>query len=151
MQEHACSIPFDSVLMDSQQSIGGGGRLKRKQSGNKTKTLPCPHCQRLFARLVCRTHLVLPRSSLLTGSRPTGTSSETYSYPHQRETFRLRDLQQVLCPQRPACPSRETRPSRRRGAAYHKKVTQTSSVECEQCCQSGSDRATRAPNPLHVL
>jgi hypothetical protein len=28
------------------------GRVKRKQSGNKTKTLPCPHCQRLFARLV---------------------------------------------------------------------------------------------------
>ena len=27
------------------------GRVKRKQSGNKTKTLPCPHCQRLFARL----------------------------------------------------------------------------------------------------
>ncbi|KAK5090830.1 hypothetical protein LTR05_001007 [Lithohypha guttulata] len=24
---------------------------RRKQSGNKTKTLPCPHCQRLFARL----------------------------------------------------------------------------------------------------
>ncbi|KPI36900.1 Regulatory protein ADR1 [Cyphellophora attinorum] len=27
------------------------GRVKRKQQGNKTKTLPCPHCQRLFARL----------------------------------------------------------------------------------------------------
>ncbi|OAP56914.1 hypothetical protein AYL99_09026 [Fonsecaea erecta] len=37
--------------MDSTQSTGGGGRVKRKQSGNKTKTLPCPHCQRLFARL----------------------------------------------------------------------------------------------------
>ncbi|EXJ71956.1 uncharacterized protein A1O5_04458 [Cladophialophora psammophila CBS 110553] len=37
--------------MDTTQSTGGGGRVKRKQSGNKTKTLPCPHCQRLFARL----------------------------------------------------------------------------------------------------
>ncbi|ETN40684.1 uncharacterized protein HMPREF1541_04963 [Cyphellophora europaea CBS 101466] len=26
-------------------------RAKRKQQGNKSKTLPCPHCQRLFARL----------------------------------------------------------------------------------------------------
>ncbi|KAK5199033.1 hypothetical protein LTR72_001516 [Exophiala xenobiotica] len=37
--------------MDTSPSSGGGGRLKRKQSGNKSKTLPCPHCQRLFARL----------------------------------------------------------------------------------------------------
>jgi hypothetical protein len=37
--------------MDTTQ-LSGGGRVKRKQSGNKNKTLPCPHCQRLFARLV---------------------------------------------------------------------------------------------------
>ncbi|EXJ79821.1 hypothetical protein A1O3_08106 [Capronia epimyces CBS 606.96] len=37
--------------MDEQQSLDAGGRVKRKQSGNKSKTLPCPHCQRLFARL----------------------------------------------------------------------------------------------------
>jgi hypothetical protein len=37
--------------MDTSLSMGGG-RVKRKQSGNKSKTLPCPHCQRLFARLV---------------------------------------------------------------------------------------------------
>ncbi|EXJ80575.1 hypothetical protein A1O1_08721 [Capronia coronata CBS 617.96] len=37
--------------MDELQSPDAGGRVKRKQSGNKTKTLPCPHCQRLFARL----------------------------------------------------------------------------------------------------
>ncbi|ETI23219.1 hypothetical protein G647_05017 [Cladophialophora carrionii CBS 160.54] len=36
--------------MDATQ-LTGGGRVKRKQSGNKNKTLPCPHCQRLFARL----------------------------------------------------------------------------------------------------
>jgi len=93
----------------------------------------------------------MPRSPTNKRARPTGTSSETYSYPHKGETFRLRNLQQVLCPQRPACSSRETRPPWRRGATYHKKVPQTSSAKREQCCQSGPGGARGAPDTLHVL
>ncbi|RMZ92565.1 hypothetical protein DV736_g139, partial [Chaetothyriales sp. CBS 134916] len=37
--------------MDVEVAATPSGRVKRKPSGNKTKTLPCPHCQRLFARL----------------------------------------------------------------------------------------------------
>lgn len=47
--------------MDSTLSSSGPGRIKRKQSGNKSKTLPCPHCQRLFARLVRSPHHALHR------------------------------------------------------------------------------------------
>src|SRR3954452_129696 len=51
--------------MENSQSANGS-RVKRKASATKTKTLPCPHCQRLFARLEhLQRHIRYPVSSKL--------------------------------------------------------------------------------------
>jgi hypothetical protein len=81
------------------------GRVKRKQQGNKQKTLPCPHCQRLFARLVSRPQQLQRHNPSATPVSPippsarrlpdqstdrhTGTSPAPHSYAHQGEAICL--------------------------------------------------------------
>ena len=45
------SPDFKQEMESSSQQTPSGPRVKRKTTAAKTKTLPCPHCQRLFARL----------------------------------------------------------------------------------------------------
>jgi hypothetical protein len=47
---HPINNSIANLAMENSQSTNGS-RVKRKASATKTKTLPCPHCQRLFARL----------------------------------------------------------------------------------------------------
>jgi hypothetical protein len=47
---HPINNSVGNLAMENSQSTNGS-RVKRKASATKTKTLPCPHCQRLFARL----------------------------------------------------------------------------------------------------
>ena len=49
--EDAVATPLSDGVADDSPSTSGPGRVRKKSQGGKVKTLPCPHCQRLFARL----------------------------------------------------------------------------------------------------